>query len=94
MIMGDGPCRHCADEDQTMPVDAEFLLTIFLHMKRGALLKCKDALEEDIRGNCDDCGGERSERLHELVLMALAAKNARKFSPSFHITERPVCSFR
>jgi hypothetical protein len=81
--MGDGYCRHCASEDQAIPVAREFLYTLFVHLKRSALVQCKDVLQEEIQGGCDTCGGERSEQLLELVLKARTARRAKKSPPPF-----------
>jgi hypothetical protein len=83
MIMGDGYCRHCDDEDEVIPVNREFLLALVVHMKRKALVTCKHFLQEEIRGGCDYCRGERSEQLLALVEQALARRRAKR-SPGFH----------
>jgi hypothetical protein len=69
--MGDGYCRHCDDETKILPVNERFLQMLIWHMRKDALLKCRTILAEEIRGNCDNCGAERSRRLLELVSAVL-----------------------
>ena len=68
--MGDGYCMHCVDEDTTIPVGGDFLLMLLSHLGPERLTHVQDSLQEDIDGNCDSCGGERSRQLLDLVLKA------------------------
>jgi hypothetical protein len=63
-------CRHCEDEYQAIPVEGDFLLTLLCHLDQEVLAHVQDSLREDINGNCDACGGERSRQLLDLLLKA------------------------
>jgi hypothetical protein len=76
--MGDGYCRHCDDEDQAIPVERDFLLTLLCHVDQDMLAHLQDSLREEIEGNCDYCGGERSRQLLGLVLKAKAASRTQR----------------
>ena len=71
--MGDGYCMHCADEDTTIPVGGDLLLTLLCHVDQDSLTHVQESLQEDIDGNCDNCGAERSRQLLALVLKAKSA---------------------
>ncbi len=68
--MGDGYCRICEGEDDAIPIEREFLLTLLCHLDQEVLAHVQDSLRKDIHGNCDECGGERSHQLLDLVLKA------------------------
>ena len=76
--MGDGYCRHCEDEDHAIAVEEDFLFTLLCHVDQGMLEHVQDSLREEIRGNCDACGGERSRQLLGLVLKAKAASRIQR----------------
>jgi hypothetical protein len=76
--MGDGYCRHCEDEDHTIPVEGDFLLMLLCHLDQGMLAHLQDTLREEIEGNCDYCGGERSRQLLALVMKAQAANRSQR----------------
>jgi hypothetical protein len=76
--MGDGYCMHCEDEDQAIPIGGDFLFTLLCHLDQDRLIQLKDSLDEDIEGNCDNCGGERSRQLLELVLKAKKANRSHR----------------
>jgi hypothetical protein len=76
--MGDGYCIHCEDEDNTIPVEGNFLLTLLCRVDQGILEQLEDSLQEDIEGNCDSCGGERSRQLLDLVLRAKSANRQQR----------------
>ena len=76
--MGDGYCRHCDDEDQAIPVERDFLLTLLCHVDQDMLAHLQDSLREEIEGNCDYCGSERPRQLLDLVLKAKAAKSTQR----------------
>jgi hypothetical protein len=40
------------------------------------LARLQDSLQEEIEGNCDACGGERSRQLPALVLKATVANRS------------------
>jgi hypothetical protein len=40
------------------------------------LARLQDSLQEEIEGNCDACGGERSRQLLALVLKAMVANRS------------------
>ena len=68
--MDDGYCRHCEVEDQAIPVEEDFLLTLLCHLDQDVLAHVQESLLEAIHANCDACGGERSRQLLDLVLKA------------------------
>jgi hypothetical protein len=68
--MGDGYCRVCEGEDDAIPVEREFLLTLLCHLDQEVLAHVQDSLREEIQGNCDACGREPSRQLLDLVLKA------------------------
>jgi hypothetical protein len=76
--MGDGYCRHCEDEDQAIQVEGDFLLTLLCHLDQDVLAHVQDSLQEEIEGNCDSCGGERSRQLLDLVLKGKAANRTQR----------------
>jgi hypothetical protein len=76
--MGDGYCRHCEDEDQAIPVERDFLLTLLCHLDQAVLAHLQDSLRKEIHASCDACGGERSHQLLALVLKAKAAKPSQR----------------
>jgi|RhiMetStandDraft_8_1073273.scaffolds.fasta_scaffold84248_2 hypothetical protein len=76
--MGDGYCKHCDDENQTIPVESDFLLTLLCHVDQDMLAHMQDSLREEIEGNCDYCGGERSRQLLNLAHKAEAAKSTQR----------------
>jgi len=76
--MGDGYCIHCADEDTTIPVGGDFLLTLLCHLDQDSLTHLQESLQEDIHGNCDNCGAERSRQLRDLLLKAKSANRQQR----------------
>ena len=76
--MGDGYCRHCDDEDQTIAVEEDFLFTLLCHVDQDMLARVQDSLREEIEDNCDNCGGERSRQLLALVLKAQTANRSQR----------------
>ncbi len=76
--MGDGYCRHCEVEDEAIPVEGDFLLTLLCHLDQEVLARLQDSLREDIHANCDACGGERSHQLLDLVLKAKVAARSQR----------------
>jgi hypothetical protein len=76
--MGDGYCIHCEDEDQAIPVERDFLFTLLCHLDQESLTHIQDSLQEDIDGNCDNCGGDRSRQLLDLVQKAKAANRSHR----------------
>ena len=76
--MGNGYCSHCDDEDNTITVEGDFLLTLLCHVDQGFLEQLAGSLQEDIEGNCDSCGGERSRQLLDLVLRAKSANRQQR----------------
>ena len=52
--MGDGYCRHCVVEDQAIPVEEDFLLTLLCHLDQDVLARLQESLREEIHGGCDN----------------------------------------
>ena len=57
--MDDGYCRICEGEDEAIPVERDFLLTLLCHLDQEVLAHVQDSLREEIHANCDACGGEQ-----------------------------------
>ncbi len=76
--MGDGYCRHCEVEDEAIPVEGDFLLTLLCHLDQEVLAHVQDSLREAINANCDACGEEPSRQLLDLVLKARVVARAQR----------------
>ena len=76
--MGDGYCMHCDDEDTTIPIGGDLLLTLLCHLDQDTLIHLQESLQEDFEGNCDNCGGERSRQLPVLVMKAKEANRSQR----------------
>jgi hypothetical protein len=76
--MGDGYCRICEGEDEAIPVERDFLLTLLCHLDQEVLAHVQDSLREVIHANCDACGGEPSRQLFDLVQKAKVATRSQR----------------